>query len=123
MRILLLADPYIAVPPKFYGGIERVVADLADEYVRRGHQVDLWAAPGSGTAADRWSFGRESEWTRWSKGDKHGEKYHELRIRTATEWDALLREAQLFPMDWWGDWEFAPFIHSSENLVVICQAR
>ena len=43
-----------------------MVADLADEYVRRGHQVDLWAAPASGTAARRWTFGRESEWTRWS---------------------------------------------------------
>jgi glycosyltransferase involved in cell wall biosynthesis len=66
MRILLLADPYIAVPPRYYGGIERVVADLADEYVRRGHEVDLWAAPGSGTIARRWTFGREGEWTRWS---------------------------------------------------------
>jgi glycosyltransferase involved in cell wall biosynthesis len=66
MRILLIADPYIAVPPKFYGGIERVVADLADEYHRRGHAVALWAAPGSGTAATRWTFGSEGEWTRWS---------------------------------------------------------
>ncbi|HUE89989.1 MAG TPA: glycosyltransferase [Vicinamibacterales bacterium] len=66
MRILLIADPYIAVPPAFYGGIERVVADLADEYHRRGHEVSLWAAPGSGTDAARWTFGRQGEWTRWS---------------------------------------------------------
>jgi len=66
MRILLIADPYIVVPPRFYGGIERVVADLADEYHRRGHSVTLWGAPGSGTAATRWLFGREGEWTRWS---------------------------------------------------------
>jgi glycosyltransferase involved in cell wall biosynthesis len=66
MRILLIADPYIAVPPRLYGGIERVVADLADEYHRRGHAVSLWAAPGSGTTAVRWTFGSEGEWTRWS---------------------------------------------------------
>jgi glycosyltransferase involved in cell wall biosynthesis len=66
MRILLVADPYIAVPPRFYGGIERVAADLADEYLARGHEVSLWAAPGSGTMARRWTFGREGEWTRWS---------------------------------------------------------
>ena len=29
MRILLLMDPFIRVPPAHYGGIERVVADLA----------------------------------------------------------------------------------------------
>jgi glycosyltransferase involved in cell wall biosynthesis len=66
MRILLIADPYIPVPPRFYGGIERVAADLADEYVRRGHNVTLWAAPGSGTSAYRWTFGSEGEWSRWS---------------------------------------------------------
>ena len=30
MRVLLLMDPFIKVPPDHYGGIERVVADLAD---------------------------------------------------------------------------------------------
>ena len=66
MRVLLIMDPYIAVPPKHYGGIERVIADLADGLVERGHQVTLWAAPGSGTRARLETFGREGEWTRWS---------------------------------------------------------
>ena len=47
MRILLVMDPFIKVPPAHYGGIERVVADLADQLVRLGHEVTLWAAPGS----------------------------------------------------------------------------
>ena len=47
VRILLLMDPFIKVPPDHYGGIERVVADLADRLTRRGHDVTLWAAPGS----------------------------------------------------------------------------
>jgi glycosyltransferase involved in cell wall biosynthesis len=38
MRILLIMDPLIPVPPRHYGGIERVVADLANELVRRGQQ-------------------------------------------------------------------------------------
>lgn len=66
MRILLLMDPFICVPPKHYGGIERVIADLANELCQRGHQVTLWAAPGSETAAALSPFGREGEWTRWS---------------------------------------------------------
>jgi glycosyltransferase involved in cell wall biosynthesis len=66
MRILLVMDPFIAVPPRHYGGIERVIADLADRLRERGHEVTLWAAPGSGTTARLEPFGREQEWTRWS---------------------------------------------------------
>ncbi|HXG88153.1 MAG TPA: glycosyltransferase [Vicinamibacterales bacterium] len=66
MNILLLMDAYIRVPPLHYGGIERVVADLADGLVLRGHNVTLWAAPGSRTDAALESFGREGEWTGWS---------------------------------------------------------
>jgi len=59
-------DPLIPVPPRHYGGIERVVADLADELVLRGHAVTLWAAPGSQTDGTLEPFGQEGEWTRWS---------------------------------------------------------
>jgi len=65
-RILLVMDPFIPVPPLHYGGIERVIADLADGLVRRGHDVTLWAAPGSRTSARLSAFGREGEWTHWS---------------------------------------------------------
>ena len=47
MRILLVMDPFIRVPPQHYGGIERVIADLADGLTKAGHEVTLWAAPGS----------------------------------------------------------------------------
>src|ERR1700687_3334405 len=66
LRILLIMDPLIAVPPQHYGGIERVIADLANGLHRRGHQVTLWAAPGSSIQGKVVPFGRESEWTRWS---------------------------------------------------------
>jgi glycosyltransferase involved in cell wall biosynthesis len=66
MRVLLVMDPFISVPPRHYGGIERVIADLADALVARGHRVTLWAGPGSGTNAALESFGEEGEWTRWS---------------------------------------------------------
>jgi glycosyltransferase involved in cell wall biosynthesis len=42
---------YEAVPPVAYGGTERVIAALANELVRRGHEVTLFAAGGSHTAA------------------------------------------------------------------------
>jgi glycosyltransferase involved in cell wall biosynthesis len=44
MRILLVMDPGISVPPKGYGGIERIVALLAHEYKRQGHKVDILAS-------------------------------------------------------------------------------
>ena len=51
LRIAMLAPPWIAVPPPGYGGIEAVVALLCDELVARGHEVTLFAAPGSRSAA------------------------------------------------------------------------
>src|SRR5262245_58200561 len=47
MRLLVIADPHIPVPPHCYGGAERIVAMLCDGLVRRGHTIDLMAGPGS----------------------------------------------------------------------------
>src|SRR6202042_2724395 len=46
-RILLISDPYIPVPPKGYGGIERIVELLAKEYVKLGYDVSLLAGKNS----------------------------------------------------------------------------
>ncbi len=50
LRIAQLAPLYESVPPKLYGGTERIVAYLAEELVRRGHEVTLYAA-GDSTAS------------------------------------------------------------------------
>ncbi len=42
---------YEAVPPKLYGGTERVVSFLTEELVRRGHEVTLFASGDSETSA------------------------------------------------------------------------
>lgn len=44
MRIAQIAPLYEAVPPKLYGGTERVVAHLTDALVDLGHEVTLFAA-------------------------------------------------------------------------------
>ena len=41
MKILLVMDPGILVPPKGYGGHERLVYMFAKEYARLGHEVHL----------------------------------------------------------------------------------
>lgn len=47
MKILLTVDPEIPVPPPLYGGIERIVDALVNEYVAAGHDVTLLANPAS----------------------------------------------------------------------------
>jgi glycosyltransferase involved in cell wall biosynthesis len=47
LRIAMLAPPWIPVPPPGYGGIEAVVDLLCDALAARGHEVTLFAAPGS----------------------------------------------------------------------------
>jgi glycosyltransferase involved in cell wall biosynthesis len=51
LKIAQIAPPWIAVPPPGYGGIEWVVALLADELAARGHDVTLFASGGSVTKA------------------------------------------------------------------------
>jgi glycosyltransferase involved in cell wall biosynthesis len=51
MRIAQVAPLYEAVPPKLYGGTERVVSLLTEELVRRGHDVTLFASGDSVTSA------------------------------------------------------------------------
>ena len=47
MRIALVAPIALPVPPPGYGGTERVVALLAHEFQRQGHEVIVFAAAGS----------------------------------------------------------------------------
>src|SRR5436305_3693088 len=51
MRIAQVAPPWLAVPPKGYGGIEWVVSLLADGLVEAGHDVTLFASGDSRTRA------------------------------------------------------------------------
>lgn len=47
VRILVTADPGFTVPPLLYGGIERVIASLAEKLRKYGHIVGLVAEQGS----------------------------------------------------------------------------
>jgi glycosyltransferase involved in cell wall biosynthesis len=51
MKIAQIAPLYESVPPKFYGGTERVVSHLTEELVRQGHDVTLFASGDSKTLA------------------------------------------------------------------------
>lgn len=51
MRIAQVAPLYEAVPPRLYGGTERIIHFLTEELVRRGHDVTLFASGDSATSA------------------------------------------------------------------------
>jgi len=51
VRIAQVSPLYESVPPKLYGGTERVVSYLTEELVRQGHEVTLFASGDSATSA------------------------------------------------------------------------
>jgi glycosyltransferase involved in cell wall biosynthesis len=51
LRIAQVSPLFESVPPRFYGGTERVVSNLTEELVSRGHEVTLFASGDSLTSA------------------------------------------------------------------------
>jgi glycosyltransferase involved in cell wall biosynthesis len=69
MRIALLAPPMVPVPPKVYGGTERIVGVLEAELVRRGHEVTTFAAGDSEVKGELVATIPESLWATGYQGD------------------------------------------------------
>jgi glycosyltransferase involved in cell wall biosynthesis len=51
MKIAQIAPPMESVPPRLYGGTERIVSYLTEELVAQGHDVTLFASGDSITRA------------------------------------------------------------------------
>lgn len=51
MKIAQVAPLHESVPPKLYGGTERIVSYLTEELLRQGHDVTLFASGDSTTKA------------------------------------------------------------------------
>ena len=52
VKIAQIAPLSESVPPKLYGGTERVVSYLTEELVRQGHELTLFASGDSVTGAE-----------------------------------------------------------------------
>jgi glycosyltransferase involved in cell wall biosynthesis len=52
MRIAQIAPLIESVPPRMYGGTERIVSYLTEELVKQGHEVTLFASADSLTSAE-----------------------------------------------------------------------
>jgi glycosyltransferase involved in cell wall biosynthesis len=65
VRVLITADPVLPVPPQFYGGIERIIATLAEGLLNRGHDIGLLAHAQSTcavTANYKWPSPQGGSW-------------------------------------------------------------
>jgi len=56
LKIALIADPELPVPPLLYGGIERIIDMLIEGYANLGHHVTLFANADSKTKAKLYAY-------------------------------------------------------------------
>lgn len=67
LRIAITVDPYIPVPPRLYGGIERVVDLAVRGLSARGHAVTLFAHPDSRVDVPLVPYGAPPHVGKWSR--------------------------------------------------------
>jgi glycosyltransferase involved in cell wall biosynthesis len=91
LRIAQVAPLFESVPPRFYGGTERIVSYLTEDLVRRGHDVTLYASGDSETRAQLRSLRSQS--LRLDPGCKDPLAHHLLMIeqvaQEASEFDVI----------------------------------
>ena len=99
MRIAQIAPLHEAVPPKLYGGTERIVSFLTEELVAMGHDVTLFASGDSVTTAHL-----ESSWPRALRLDPSVRDWFALHMlmleevrRQADQFDVLHFHLDYFP--------------------------
>jgi glycosyltransferase involved in cell wall biosynthesis len=69
MRIAMISTPFLAVPPRKYGGTELVVHELVEGLVAQGHHVVLFATGDSTTSAELRFAYPEAQWPPNSAAD------------------------------------------------------
>jgi SAM-dependent methyltransferase len=95
--------------------------DVIASYAERDH----WSLPDGTQVRVHRRFdpvtGVSRERLKWRRGDESGRKQHALRLRTATEVDALLRSAGFDNVTYFGDWDGSPFHHRAESLIAVAR--
>jgi glycosyltransferase involved in cell wall biosynthesis len=76
MKIGQIAPPWIAIPPKNYGGTEQVIYQLVEEQVAQGHDVTLFAPGDAKTSARLVSFFPQSLLTAGESWQAHLKAYY-----------------------------------------------
>ncbi|KKS97685.1 MAG: group 1 glycosyl transferase [Candidatus Gottesmanbacteria bacterium GW2011_GWA2_43_14] len=113
MKIALLAPPYLSVPPKAYGGTEKIVSLLSDGLVDRGHDVTLFATGDSLTRAKLVSiFPEELGNSGLIKGSALMPMLHFREcFRRSGEFEIIHNHAQYLPM-FLSEYSQTPVVHT-----------
>ncbi len=102
-----------------------IVDTMNRDAIARGFaERDWWETPGGDNIRIERYFdavqGVSHETLHWRTADgEQGEKRHSIRIRTATEWDRLLRQTGYHATEWFGNWSLEPLALDSEELIVV----
>jgi SAM-dependent methyltransferase len=108
------------------GGLFLLESMHRDEVVAAYATRDQWHLPDGTDVRVRRRFdavaGVSHESLRWRRGSESGRKAHSLRLRTATEIAGLLAGAGFAEVDYFGDWDGAPFRHDSAHLIAVARA-
>jgi SAM-dependent methyltransferase len=96
-----------------------------DDVIASYAERDAWELPDGTEVRVRRRFdaiaGISYERLSWRRGEETGRKQHALRLRTATEIDALLRTAGFTEIEYYGDWDGSPFHHTAESLIAVAR--
>lgn len=71
MRIAMISTPFLSVPPRTYGGTERIVYELVEGLVARGHDVTVFATGDSKTSGRLEFAFPEARWPPEPLSDVH----------------------------------------------------
>jgi glycosyltransferase involved in cell wall biosynthesis len=103
MRIAQLAPLAESVPPRLYGGTERVVSWLTEELVRRGHEITLFATGDSSTTAELAPV--------WAQGLRLGQPPVDQNIAQSVALELFARRASGFDvLHCHSDWVHLPIL-------------
>jgi SAM-dependent methyltransferase len=98
-----------------------------DDVIAQYAEKDRWLLPNGTEVRVRRRFdpvkGISYEQLRWKRGEKTGAKRHRLRLRTATEIDALIHAAGFADVAYYGDWGGHPFTHHAASLIAVATKR
>lgn len=83
MKIAQIPPLYESVPPKMYGGTERVVSYLTEELVKQGHEVTLFGTNDSITKAELFPICEQA--IRLNKTVQDPLAYHIMQMMAVTE--------------------------------------
>lgn len=108
------------------GGLLLLETMHRDMIAREFAERDWWETPEGVLVRVERNFdavaGISHEILRWRDvAGAAGAKPHSIRIRSATEWAAILEDSGWRAREWVGGWDLEPFTHLSERLIVVAE--